>query len=197
MMTRENFTANRAKFPRGLLAVLLAVMTAAGAAATTLVRMDLDELTRTAAVVARARCLGSSARWEGGHMWTLTKFKVTEVWKSKAPQTIVVRLVGGQDGQRTVHVDGVPRFQDGEEVVLFLEPSPGGELTVAGWAQGAFRIRRDPRTNEESVAQDTSGLGVFDPGTRGFRAGGARRMALREFKERVLRAASGAAGRKP
>ena len=196
-MTMENkSTRGRARLQRGMLAALLAIVTSAGAGATTLARMELDELTRTAAVVARARCVGNSSRWEDGHMWTLTKFAVTEVWKSRAPQTIVVRLVGGQDEQRTVRVDGVPRFQQGEEVVLFLEPSLKGELTVTGWAQGTFRIRRDPGTQEESVTQDTSGLGVFDPATREFRAGGVRRMALREFKERVFRAAAGAAGRK-
>ena len=194
-MEKESGTG-RTNLRRGLLAALLAVMTAGGAAATTLARMDLDELTRTAAVIVRARCLETSSRWEDGHMWTRTKFVVTEAWKSKAPQTIVVRLVGGQDGQRTVRVDGVPRFQEGEEVVLFLEPSLKGELTVTGWAQGTFRIGRDPGTGQESVTQDTSGLGVFDPATHEFRAGGVRRMALPEFKEHVFHAAAGAAGRK-
>ena len=183
-------------FHAGVL-VLLAVLAVPAGLATTLARMDLDELTRTAAVVARARCLATSSRWEDGHLWTLTTFEVTEVWKSETPRTIVVRLVGGQDGHRTVQVDGVPRFRAGEEVVLFLESSGKGELTVTGWAQGTFRIARDPRTREESVTQDTSGAGVFDPATQEFHAGRVRQMTMGEFRERILRTARGARGKQP
>lgn len=172
--------------------ILMALVAAPATMATTLVRMDLDELTRTAAVVARARCLGSSSRWEDGHLWTLTTFEVTEVWKNKAPRTIVVRLVGGADGQRTVLVDGVPRFRAAEEVVLFLEPTAKGEMTVTSWGQGTFRIRRDPGTREESVTQDTSGISMFDPATRQLHAGSVRRMEIGEFRARVVRAAAGA-----
>jgi hypothetical protein len=173
------------------------LLAASAAMATTLVRMELDELTRTAAVVARARCVGTSSQWEDGHLWTLTTFEVVEVWKNKAPRTIVVRLVGGDDGRRKVLVDGVPRFRAGEEVVLFLEPSGRGQLTVTSWAQGTFRIRRDPETREESVTQDTSGVSVFDAATRQFSAGGVRRMEMGDFHARVLRAAAGAAGSAP
>jgi hypothetical protein len=176
---------------------VLALLGAPRALATTLVQMDLDQLTRTAAVVARARCLTISARWEGGHLWTLTTFEVVEVWKSQAPQTIVVRLVGGSDGHRTVRVDGVPRFRPGEEAVLFLEPSGMGELTVTSWAQGTFRIHRDPTTRKEVVTQDSGGLGVFDPATQQFHAGGVRRMAIEPFRERVLRATRSATSGSP
>jgi hypothetical protein len=172
--------------------ILVSLVAAPATMATTLVRMDVDELTRSAAVVARARCLGSSSRWEDGHLWTLTTFAVAEVWKSTAPRTIVVRLVGGADGQRTVLVDGVPRFRAGEEVVLFLEPTAKGEMTVTSWGQGTFRIRRDPGTREESVTQDTSGMSMFDPATRQLRAGGVRRMEMGQFRARVLHAAAGA-----
>lgn len=180
---------------RGSVLLLATLVAAPAVLATTLVQMDLNELTQTAAVVARARCLASSSRWEDGHLWTLTTFAVVEVWKSEAPQTFVVRLVGGRDGPRIVLVDGVPRFRAGEEVVLFLESSGKGELTVTSWAQGTFRIHRDPKTQEERVTQDTSGLGVFDPTTRQFRAGGVRRMRMGEFRERVIRAVAAGRGR--
>ncbi len=175
---------------RAWLSVLMTLLGPPAVWATTLVRMDLDELTRKAAVVARARCLATASRWESGHLWTLTTFEVEEIWKSQAPRTIVVRLVGGDDGRRAVLVDGVPRFHAGEEVVLFLEPWREGEMTVTSWAQGTFRIQRDPGSKKESVTQDTSGLSVFDPATREFRYGGVRRMALEEFRDRVLRVAA-------
>jgi hypothetical protein len=192
-----NFPHSCLNLYRAAVLLLLAVLVVPAGLATTLVHMDLDELTRAAGVVARARCLATSSRWEDGHLWTLTTFEVTEVWKSETPRTIVVRLVGGRDGHRTVQVDGVPRFRAGEEVVLFLESSAMGELTVTSWAQGTFRIRRDPRTQEESVTQDTSGLGVFDPATRQFHPGGVRHMSMEEFRGRILRATRGARGKQP
>jgi len=193
----KNYLAHHFNIFDACVLVLLALLVVPAALATTLARMDLDELTRTAAVVARARCLATSSRWEDGHLWTLTIFEVTEVWKSETPRTIVVRLVGGSDGHRTVQVDGVPRFRVGEEVVLFLEFSGRGELTVTSWAQGTFRIHRNPQTREESVTQDTSGLGVLDPATRAFHPGGVRQMTMGEFREHILRALSGARGRQP
>ena len=175
---------------RAMLGVLLTLLAAPAALATTLVRMDLEELTRIAAVVARARCLETSSRWENGHLWTMTTFELAEIWKGEAPRTIMVRLVGGNDGHRTVLVEGVPRFFPGEEVVLFLEPLRTGEMTVTSWAQGTFRIHRDLHTKEENVTQDTGGLGLFDPATREYHTGGVRRMALEEFRGRVLRVAA-------
>lgn len=180
----------------GVLSLVCAFL-APAASATTLVRMDLDELTRKAAVVARARCLANLSRWEGGHLWTLSTFEVTETWKGEAPRTITVRLLGGSDGRRTVHVDGVPRFRPGEEVALFLEPSGRGELTVTGWVQGTFRIRRDSRAGVEIVTQDTSDVSIWDPVSRKSYAGGVRQMSIEEFRGRILRAGRGARASQP
>ena len=204
-----SFLRSRSFLPTKIFLALLPALLLLGAAplalGTTLVHMDLVALTRTANVVARARCLGNSTRWEDGHLWTLTRFAVVEAWKSPAqslaPQIVVVRLVGGRDRRGTVSVDGVPRFRAGEEVVLFLEPSatPSGrnELTVTSWAQGTFRIRRDPASREEIAIQDTSVVDLLEPATQALRAGGLRRMPLAELRQRVLQAAAGAGSTSP
>jgi hypothetical protein len=186
MRTQNSLTA-------GLIALALA---AHPAHATTLRRMTLDELTAAASVVARVRCLGSETRFERGEIWTLTRFEVKELLKGSAPAEIIVRLIGGRVGHLIATVDGVPRFASGEDVILFLEPTPGGELTVTSWVQGTFRVRRDPHTGRESVAQDTSGLAVFDPATRTFRPGGIRNLPLEEFHARVSEAVARNSGRR-
>ena len=166
----------------GLLALALT------AQATTLVRMDLQELAAAASLVARVRCVSSESRWDGEEIWTFTTFDVLETLKGSAPEQITVRLIGGRVGHLISTVDGVPRFRPGEEAVLFLEPTRAGELSVTGWVQGTFRIQRDLHTGRESVTQDTSGLAVFDPATRQFRPGGVRNLPLEEFKQRVAAA---------
>ena len=68
---------------------------AAAVQATTLVRMDLDQLTATASTIARVRCLGNEVRVEDGEIWTFTRFEVQETLKGTAPREITVRLLGG------------------------------------------------------------------------------------------------------
>ena len=71
---------------------------------------------------------------------------------------------------------------------MFLEKSRAGGFNVVGWAQGTFRIARDPRTRAEIVTQDSSGFAVFDAATRTFRSEGIRRMPVEEFRSRVIAA---------
>ena len=173
---------------RLLSSVLVIPLAALAAGATTLARMSLDELVGTAGVVARVHCLGNESRWEGGEIWTLTSFEVLETLKGVAPRLITVRLLGGQAGQLISTVDGAPRFRPGEEAVLFLERTRAGDFSVTSWVQGTFRIRRDEHTGQESITQDSSAWGVFDPATRKFRAAGIRKLPLEVFKQRVTEA---------
>jgi hypothetical protein len=175
-----------------LLAILL--LAATSARATTLARLTIEQMTAAAAVVARVRCVASEARWSAGELWTHTTFEVIEVWKGQAPRTIAVRLIGGRAGNIISSVPEVPRFEPGEDVVLFLEPASAGEFTVTSWAQGTFRIRRDLRSGAERVTQDSAGLPVFDPATRQFRAEGMRGALLENLRARIEAATSLAGG---
>ncbi len=173
---------------RILLGVLLILLGARVGRTTTLARMDLDELVAAAHVVARVHCLGNESRWEGGEIWTFTSFEVVDTLKGVVPRLITVRLLGGQVDHLVSTVDGVPRFHPDEEVILFLERTRAGDFCVTSWAQGTFRIRRDAHSERESVTQDSSGLGVFDPATRQFRVAGIRKMPLELFKQRIAEA---------
>jgi hypothetical protein len=165
---------------------LLLVMPAAHA--TTLLRLSLDQLAAGSDTVARVRYIHSESRWENGSIWTITTFNVVEKLKGNLPGQIDVRLPGGRVGHLTSSVEGTPKFNPGNETVLFLQRTPAGGFTVAGWVQGNFRISRDPRTGSETVTQDSSAFSVFDVPTRTFRIEGIRRMPMEEF--RVLVAAA-------
>ena len=108
--------------------------------------------------------------------------------KGNLPAEISVRLPGGRVGHLSARVEGAPRFIPGSEAVLFLQPSSAGGYTVAGWAEGTFRITRDPRTAAETVTQDSSALAVFDVSSRKFHAEGIRRMPIRQFRAQVAAA---------
>jgi len=176
--------------------LLLFSLITESARGTTFARMTVEEMTEASPLVARVRCLGNTVGWEGGEIWTITSFAVLEVWKGSAPRQIAVRLIGGHAGHLISSVAGVPRFQQGEEAILFLMPTPEGEFMVTGWMQGTFRIRRDPRTGIECATQDTAGMAVFDPPRRQFATSGIRDLPLERLRERVA-AEMNAARRKP
>jgi hypothetical protein len=159
-----------------------------GAHATTLARLSLDQLAAGSSAVARVRCTATESRWENGAIWTVTTLQVVEILQGSPPSQITLRLPGGRVGHLTSTVDGTPKFAPGSEAIVFLQPSRAGGLTVAGWAEGTFRISRDPRTGVESVTQQSSAFAVFDTATRTFRTEGVRRMPIEEFRARVVAA---------
>jgi hypothetical protein len=153
--------------------------------ATTLARLDLSQLARAADAVARVRCTDAASYLERGSVWTRTHFTVIEALKGAPPSQITVRLPGGRSGHIVVSIEAVPRFRPGEEGVLFLEKLATGDYSVTAWALGAFRIRRNERTGEETVTQDSSAMAVFDPSSRRFVTDGIRDLPLGEFRRRL------------
>jgi hypothetical protein len=127
----------------------------------------------------------AESRWENGSIWTVTTFDVMETLKGQLPGQIEVRLPGGRVGHLTSAVEGTPKFNPGSEAVVFLQRSPAGGFTVAGWVEGSFRISRDPRTGIETVTQDSCAFAVFDTAARAFRTEGIRRMPIEEFRARI------------
>jgi hypothetical protein len=182
---------------RGAACCALALALAAASSATTLERMSLARMAQAAATIVRARCAGNSVVWDAGEIWTLTSFEVEETWGGSPPARITVRLLGGRMGELTSLVSGVPRFLPGEDVVLFLEPTPRGDFSVVSWEQGTFRIRRGVPGGQPLVTQDTASFATFDPATRRFDAGGIRDMQLSQFRERIEAALRGARETKP
>lgn len=169
--------------PRVLL--LATWLLAAATNATTLLRMSVKQISQAAAVIVRAQCVENSTGWDAGEIWTFTSFDVEEVWNGAAPARITIRLLGGRAGNLTSTVSGIPRFRPGEEVVLFLEPTERGDFSVVSWQQGAFRIRRDQRSGEEHVTQDSASFATFDPVTRRFEASGVRNLPLAALRAQV------------
>jgi hypothetical protein len=164
------------------------------AAATTLARMSVEQMSQAAQVIVRARCMENAVSWDAGEIWTLTSFDVEEVWRGSTAARITVRLLGGRVGNLTSSVSGIPRFRPGEEVVLFLEATQRGDFSVVSWEQGTFRIGSDVATGRERVTQGTASFATFDPSTRNFEATGIKNMPVETLRARVaaaLRAETG------
>jgi hypothetical protein len=127
--------------------VLVVLCYTAGAGATTVRRVAIDELATAASVIVHARVANvnpSLAPTPQGPFQTEVAFEVLESVKGLPADSATLTLVlpGGRGFGRTMHVPGVPQFAPGDEVVLLLERTSRG-LVPAGLGQGVFRVLPD------------------------------------------------------
>ena len=177
-----------------LLAVLVAVLMAASASATTLVRMSLDQLAEASTEIIRGHVVSQETLWNPGRtrIYTYTTVAVDQTYKGNPPSTLIVQQPGGTIGKVHVFVAGTIQFHSQADYVLFLERSaadPSRFLPV-GMMQGAYRIYRDATTQEEKLILP---LGFL---TRGTPASGAAStiarsaVPVRQFQREVSTALS-------
>lgn len=177
----------RSGFP--WIAGLLSLAIASVAQATTMLEQDVAALTKSSAVVVRAKVLASQARWTSDHarIVTDTELEVLEAWKGAPAARVVVMQPGGIVGELGQKVAGAARFTVGEEVVLFLEPR-GDRFTVAGMSQGAFHVERSSDGKTAFARQALDEALLLDPVTRQPIAGPREILTVAQLKARVLAA---------
>lgn len=134
------------KFAAPNVAVLVAAalcwaLLPAGARATSVLPLDLDQIVAGAQQIVHVRCTGNEVQADPAvRVVTVTQFVVLDRAKGTAGATFTVRQAGGElDG---VAVDyHVPKFRVGDEYVLFMPgASKLGLASPVGLAQGAFAV---------------------------------------------------------
>jgi len=166
--------------------ILAFCLTAFGA---TLERLSLEEMAARSTAIVRARAGSSTAVLVGSTIYTRTRFQVLERWKGPEGSEVEVVEPGGTVGRTTESYSGAPRFQAGQEMVLFLWTGPSGRTQVIGLSQGVFQVGRNEATGETEVSRQPSGEVMLD------RLSGERvleepvRMPLRALEGRIRAAA--------
>lgn len=124
--------------------VVLALMTAAWRLdASTVVQLSFDQLSRAANTVVAGEVIKITASREAnGYIYSTVTVRVAEA----VPQTLVgtdytFRMLGGEVGDQSMAIQGMPKFTAGEGIILFLNDSPDGMMgpTVGLW-QGIFHV---------------------------------------------------------
>jgi len=142
-----------------LLSGALVLTTVSSASATTVRQFDLEEMVEAAEQIFLGTCL--SGRCEAGPsgICTRTTFRIKEPIKGTfGADTLRLRLpVGTIDGTRCT-IPGMPSFEPGEEIVLFLtEEDEDGYPWVVGLSQGKFSVIPDPVSRRKIVVNAASG----------------------------------------
>jgi hypothetical protein len=154
-----------------LFAVFVVVLLAVPASATTLVRMSLDQLAEAATEIIRGHVVSQQTLWNPEHtrIYTYTTLALEQTYKGNPPSYLVVQQPGGKIGNVHVFVAGTTQFHAQAVYVLFLERSAAdpSKFLLVGMMQGAYRIYRDAKTQEEKLILPLGSL------TRGGPASGA------------------------
>jgi hypothetical protein len=172
--------------------VLVVSILAAGSmrAATYAVPDDGTFVRNTTAIVIASAQTSRVQKNDGGGIETITTFSVRDVLKGSVPDSIEVFGRGGTLDNQALIIPGVPRFTDGEEVLLFLGRS-SGVWRVRDLALGRFSFRTD-MSGRRVLVRDEGEIVGFE--SRGGRHRELRRSAD-EFIKFVRAAASGGPAR--
>jgi hypothetical protein len=127
---------------RVFLCAALAAYTPVLYAATFVVPSDRDLVRRADAIVV-ATVQRSFAQYRDNRLETVTALDVGETIKGFVPEILEVHEPGGELAGRAEIIPGVPRFQDGDRVLLFLRRAPDGTWAVADIALGHFTFAED------------------------------------------------------
>jgi hypothetical protein len=177
------------KLPAALRAFLpVLLLLCPPASATTMLRVDLPELTQSADAIVHGTVRRLESRWSGDGRKIVTdvEIEVTETLKGQAGGTVLVTQPGGRMGDIGQKVSGLASFTPGEEVVLFLERRGPQAFRVAGMAQGKYQVRRSADgTRMLAVPEPTGDSLLVDPDTRQPTTSSLRTLSLAELKASI------------
>lgn len=177
-----------ARRPRAAVALLVALLAAAPAGATTVRQLSLEDMSADAVVVVRGVVGGVGGVRIGGHIYTDATLAVSECLKGPCGPTLTVRQLGGEVEGFGMHVEGSAELQPGSEVVLLLRRRLDGAYAPLGMAQGAFRVERDGQRGEiRTLVRNVDSLRFAGAVTTGLAAAAAPadRITMAELRAAV------------
>jgi hypothetical protein len=151
-----------------IIAALLIGLLASGPAvmATTLMQMNFVEISRAAdGILIGTVAEIASERADNGIIYSFVTLDELEVVRGNfGGERFTLRLEGGQVDGEVQHIEGAPRFREGERVIVFVDGNGRNIVPVAGWTQGLFRIVSGPDEEEEFVVDALGNrvLGIRD-----------------------------------
>ncbi|HZN96017.1 MAG TPA: hypothetical protein VFB81_25050 [Myxococcales bacterium] len=183
---------NRRWKSAGRLLGALALVLCLPALATSVLGVDLDQLTRQSELVVRGVVKSKESRWSGDGRRILTdvQIEVKESLKGAPARTVTVQQPGGVVGDIGQRVDGLASFQMGEEVVVFLERWGAQRFQVTAAAQGKFRVERSSDGTRVFAVPDRSADAELLDASGRPTTSRLQTLELSELRDRVRRAAA-------
>jgi len=132
----------------------MALILTNSAYATTVIKMNLEDLTKGANLIFVGNVSAIKSEWgKGGRtIYTYVTFTGLKIVSGNYKQKeITVRLEGGTIGGYTLRVAGMPEFKINQKNMVFLRANDRAISPVVGWWQGRFQIVKDRSSGKEIV----------------------------------------------
>src|SRR5688500_8456236 len=154
MFARARYSSNVFMILRLVLLSALTVFGARATATTFVVPTDRHLVVGTHSIVAGHVVTSSTQLSDHGAIATVTTIEVEDVLKGTFKEkTLKVYEPGGKYGDLVEVIAGVPRFRDGERVILFLN-AIDDRLVVHNLALGKFSLAKDGRGRTVALRQE-------------------------------------------
>ncbi len=138
--------------------VIIAVLSTISSHASTVIVPSDEEMIIGARAIVRGRVLFSTSDFDERRqsIFTYTTLEVYQVLKgSISSKQIVIKEPGGILRGRGSYIVGIPRFNQSEEVLLYLDTWPDGSLRVYQWYLGKYNVIRNPITGRPVLRRET------------------------------------------
>ncbi len=144
---------------KGVALLLMALTSFAPAAhATTVMPPTFEQLVSQADYIVRATVKSVTAEWrsEGAnrHIITKVELNVVEVISGTPPQPLVLEMLGGKMGDQEMRVEGAPKFNVGDEDILFVHGNGKQYTPLVALMHGRYPILHDAATGRAYVARE-------------------------------------------
>ena len=146
------------------------------------VQLDLEGLVARADTIVQGRTEAVYSQWDSDRrvIYTYISIGVDDILKGESRRSLLVKQLGGTVGSLVMTVSGMPGFDVGAGVIVFLEDSGNGTLQIVGLNQGKYVVV------EDSAISNISGVDLLNPKT-GLLSGASvvNRVPLEEFKDKI------------
>jgi hypothetical protein len=137
--------------------------------ATTVIPPTFDQLVDQAEVIFQGTVTKVTSEWIGEgaqrHIVSYITFEVKDALKGSPGKSYTMRTFGGTVDGETMTIGDGPKFDVGDEQILFVEHNGEQVVPLVGLMYGQFHVRKDVSgresvtTNEQNPVRDVSELG--------------------------------------
>lgn len=128
------------------------------AAATTVIPPSFSQLVAQSDYIVRAKVKSVNSEWRidgaNRHIVTKVELDVSEVIAGTPPQPLVLEMLGGRIGEDEMRIEGAPKFQVGDEDILFVHGNGLQLSPLVAMMHGRYPILHDAATGRAYVARE-------------------------------------------
>ena len=117
--------------------------------ATTVVPPKFEELVNESDYIVRGVVKSVTSEWREKqgqrHIFTFVEIDVLEVIHGTPPQPLVLEMLGGQVGEEALVVQGMPKFEVGQEDILFVRGNGRQFYPLTAAMHGRYPVVREKK----------------------------------------------------